>query len=237
MKIACWSGPRTISTALMRSWSSRKDTFVTDEPLYAYYLKNKKLRHPMYQEILETYDTNFNKIIKNLESKIPLRKKYWYQKHMAHHLIDLNNIDWIKGFENCILIRNPKDVISSYTKKNKLINIEELGYTQQVKIVKFLIKSKKEFIIIDSDDLLQNPKKYLSEWCIRIGIKFDQSMLKWRKGNHPNDGIWSKHWYDNVIKTTGFQKIKKKDNSIENKYVSIYNEAMHCYEYLKELQK
>ncbi len=117
MKIACWSGPRTISTALMRSWSSRKDTFVTDEPLYAYYLKNKKLRHPMYQEILETYDTNFNKIIKNLESKIPLRKKYWYQKHMAHHLIDLNNIDWIKGFENCILIRNPKDVISSYTKK------------------------------------------------------------------------------------------------------------------------
>ncbi len=77
----------------------------------------------------------------------------------------------------------------------------------------------------------------MSEWCIRIGIKFDQSMLKWRKGNHPNDGIWSKHWYDNVIKTTGFQKIKKKDNSIENKYVSIYNEAMHCYEYLKELQK
>ena len=100
MKIACWSGPRNISTALMRSWSSRNDTFVSDEPFYAYYLKEKKLNHAMYQEIINYYPDSREEIITELTSNIPNGKKNWYQKHMAHHLIDLTNISWIKEFEN-----------------------------------------------------------------------------------------------------------------------------------------
>ena len=233
---ACWSGPRNISTALMRSWSSRSDTFVTDEPFYAYYLSETKLKHPMHMEIINKYSTDYIKIVNYLNSKTPDGKKIWYQKHMAHHILNLNDIEWITNFENCILLRHPKEVISSYSNKNKLNSFEELGYRQQYEIIKLLKKKNKSFIIIDSSELLQNPAKVLGAWCKKINIKYEQSMLNWKKGNHINDGIWWKSWYDNVIKTTGFQKYKKKDINIESEYDSIYNESMKYYTYIKEFK-
>ena len=236
MKIACWSGPRNISTALMRSWSSRKDTFVTDEPFYAYYLKETQKNHPMREKIINHYLSDYDEIVNYLSNTEPSQKYIWYQKHMAHHLIDLSNINWIKKFENCILLRHPKEVISSYTAKNDLNSVEELGYPQQFKIAKFLKKSNVKVVIIDSSDLLKNPKEVLFSWCKSINIKFDKSMLNWEKGSHPNDGIWWQHWYDNVINTSGFQKYQKKDITIENKYDSIYNKSLEYYNYLKELK-
>ena len=233
MRIACWSGPRNISTALMRSWSSRKDTFVSDEPFYAYYLKKRNYKHPMFEEIIEQYPNKYNEVVKNIISEIPNDKAIWYQKHMAHHLIDLSNIDWIKKFENCILLRHPKEVITSYTAKNKLNSIKELGYPQQLEIVKFLKKSNKKFKIIDSEDLLKNPKEVLFDWCKSINIEFDEAMLQWKKGNHAGDGIWWEHWYNNVINSSGFQKYQKKEITIENQYDSIYYESLEFYNYLK----
>ncbi len=236
MIVACWSGPRNISTALMRSWSSRSDTFVTDEPFYAYYLSETKLKHPMHMEIINKYSTDYKKIVSYLNSKTPDGKKIWYQKHMAHHILNLNDIEWITNFENCILLRHPKEVISSYSNKNKLNSFEELGYRQQYEIIKLLKKKNKSFIIIDSSELLQNPAKVLDAWCKKINIKYEKSMLNWEEGNHINDGIWWKKWYDNVIKTTGFQKYKKKDINIESEYDSIYNESMKYYTYIKEFK-
>ena len=236
MIVACWSGPRNISTALMRSWSSRGDTFVTDEPFYAYYLKETNIRHPMHMEIIKNYSTDYNQIVNYLTNKIPEGKKIWYQKHMAHHILDLSNIEWITNCENCILLRHPKEVISSYSSKNKLNSVEELGYPQQYEIIKFLKRKNKSYTVIDSSKLLNNPKKVLLSWCKKINIKYDQSMLEWKKGNHINDGIWWECWYDNVIQTTGFQKYIKKDITIEDKYDSIYNESMKYYSYLKEVK-
>ena len=114
----------------------------------------------MREEIIKNYPTNYRSVVNYLTYKVPNKKNIWYQKHMAHHLIDLNEIDWIKKCENCILIRHPKDVINSYTAKNKLQSAEELGYPQQFKIAKFLKKSNKQFQVIDSEDLLKNPKNY-----------------------------------------------------------------------------
>ena len=237
MIVACWSGPRNISTALMRSWSSRVDTFITDEPFYSYYLNETKLKHPMYSEIISKYPTTYSEIVNYLIDEIPENKKIWYQKHMAHHILDLTNIEWIANCENCILVRHPKEVINSYTKKNELNSVEDLGYAQQYEIIKFLKKLNKSFIIIDSSELLKNPEESLSIWCKKMNIKFYESMLSWEKGNSIYDGIWWKSWYDNVINTTGFQKFEKKDITIENKYDSIYNESMKYYNYLKENKK
>tara|TARA_B100001057_G_C22748384_1_gene910712 strand:+ start:611 stop:1321 length:711 start_codon:yes stop_codon:yes gene_type:complete len=234
MIIACWSGPRNISTALMRSWSSRKDTYVTDEPFYSYYLNETKVKHPMHKEIIEKYSSNYFDIIKYLTSDIPNNKTIWYQKHMAHHMIDLSNIDWIKKCNNFILIRHPKQVISSYLLKNELNSIDELGYYQQFEIINFLKKNNIPFNVKESNEILTNPEVALKDWCAKIEINFDRSMLSWNKGIHPNDGVWAKHWYDNVINSSGFQKFKKKDISIENKYDSIYNDAMKYYKYITE---
>ena len=229
MRIACWSGPRNISTALMRSWSSRNDAFVSDEPFYAYYLKKLQLKHPMYKEIIGYYPNTYDDVVISLTSEIPNDKEHWYQKHMAHHLIDLNNIDWIKKVENCILIRHPKDVINSYIKKNTLNHVDELGYPQQYKIMRYLDSIGRKFIVIDSNILLNNPEKILSQWCSSINLEFDISMLKWQKGNHPQDGIWWKHWYDNVITTTHFQKFSANQSELDKKYQSIYDEALDYY--------
>ena len=234
MIVSCWSGPRNISTALMRSWSSRKDTFVTDEPFYAYYLKKTKLKHPFYKEIINKYSSNYDEVVNYLINRIPKDKKIWYQKHMAHHILNFNNIEWINNCENCILLRHPKEVISSYSKKNKLNSAEELGYPQQYEIIKYLKKINKSYVVIDSSELLNNPEKVLSNWCMKINIKFYKSMLRWKKGNYVTDGIWWKSWYDNVIKTTRFKEYEKKDINIENKYDSIYNESMKYYSFLKE---
>ena len=80
MKIACWSGPRNISTALMRSWSSRDDTFVSDEPFYAHYLKVTGLNNPMKEEIINNYPTNRDDIIQFLTSNIPNKKRNMVSK-------------------------------------------------------------------------------------------------------------------------------------------------------------
>jgi hypothetical protein len=232
MRIACWSGPRNISTALMRSWSSRKDTFVSDEPFYAYYLKERQLKHPMYKEIISQYPERYDDVVANITSKIPNEKRHWYQKHMAHHLTGLDNIDWIKNFENCILIRHPKNVINSYIKKNTLNHLDELGYPQQYKIVQYLEDIDKRFIVIDSNRLLNNPQKILSQWCSSIDLEFDISMLKWKKGNHPQDGIWWKHWYNNVITSNHFQKSVSDSYTLDEKYKSIYDEALIYYKKL-----
>tara|TARA_B100000925_G_C21990624_1_gene466644 strand:+ start:394 stop:1110 length:717 start_codon:yes stop_codon:yes gene_type:complete len=229
MRIACWSGPRNISTALMRSWSSRSGTYVTDEPLYAYYLSQKKIKHPMYEEILENYSCDYDRIIKYLLSNIPNNKKIWYQKHMAHHLIHFDDISWLKEFNNCILIRHPKEVISSYTKKNSLTNIDDLGYTQQIKIINFLKKNGLKYVVIDSKILLSNPEKILMKWCDELNIKFEKSMLKWKKGPYETDGIWWKHWYNNVNQSTEFFQFERKINKVDKNFNDIYDKSLKLY--------
>ena len=234
MKVACWSGPRNISTALMRSWSSRNDTYVSDEPFYAYYLKEKKLKHPMYKKIIEEYPNDFNVVVNNITSNNPEGKKIWYQKHMSHHLLNTENLQWITNLENCILIRDPKEVINSYLAKNKLHDVFELGYPQQFKIVEFLKNQEKPFLVINSNDIIENPKKVLMKWCSFVSIDFHDSMLRWQKGNHKSDGIWWKHWYDNVINTTKFEKKIETDykTKFSKKNQIIYDSSMEFYKEL-----
>ena len=232
MKVACWSGPRNISTALMRSWSSRDNVYISDEPFYACYLKEKKINHPMKNEIINLYQNSYTDVLKTITSNIPLNKKIWYQKHMAHHLIDLENLEWLLELNNCLLIRHPKYVISSYLKKNSLNHASELGYMQQFQILNFLKKHKQEFVVIDSNILLNDPKKILSKWCKKIRIDYDSKMLSWKQGEHQYDGIWGKHWYNNVVKSTGFNKPYNKKVTLDESYQQIYEESLFYYNQL-----
>lgn len=229
MKIACWSGPRNISTALLRSWSSRYDTFVSDEPFYAFYLKKTNFQHPMREEIIQSYSTNYEEIVANLISKNPENKRIWYQKQMAHHLINIKDLSWINNFENCILIRHPKYVINSYVKKNDLEDVTELGFPQQLSIIEYLKSYNLKFFIIDADDLLFNPKKTLFEWCNFLKIDFDKRMLSWSKGPHKNDGIWGQHWYDNINNSNGFYTKSPPVSDDYKNFEKIYEQALSYY--------
>ena len=139
IRIAMWSGPRNISTAMMRSFENREDTFVVDEPFYAYYLSHSGLDHPGKQEVLKSQSTNWDEVVKLITGDIPDKKFIWYQKHMVHHIANEKDIDWLKNFHNCFLIRHPKEVIISYAKQAPINEITDLGFIQQVDLFKKIL--------------------------------------------------------------------------------------------------
>ena len=230
MNIYMWSGPRNLSTALMRSFENREDTEVWDEPLYAYYLKETKKNHPLAKDIISTYETNIDKLILKITKKN--NKKNSYQKHMAHHILSKTPIDWIKKGVNCFLVRDPKEVILSYIKKNDLNNSEDTGFPMQIKLFNLVKEFGIKPIVINANELSSNPKKTLVRLCENLNIPFSKKMLKWPKGKRITDGIWEKIWYQNVQSSTKFKKLDKNQNDIPNKYKKIYLECLEIYKKL-----
>ena len=235
--VAMWSGPRNISTALMRSFENRSDCFVSDEPFYSFFLHKTGLNHPLRNEIIQSGRTNYKQITAYITGAIPSSKNIWYQKHMAHHLSLNSDIEWVKKMTNCILIRHPKDVISSYVKKNELKSIDQLGYPQQIQIYNFLCKETKSIpIIVDAKDLLEDPKSILIKICSSIGIKFSSTMLSWPKGPRKTDGIWGKYWYKKVEQSTGFKSYTKTSPKIDTSYMDLYDQCMEHFNILYNLR-
>ena len=230
LKIAMWSGPRNISTAMMRAFEARGDTFVTDEPFYGYYLSEAGLMHPGREEIINSTETGWQKVVDWITGPVPDNYDIWYQKHMAHHMINNIDMDWLSGFKNCFLIREPSEVILSYIKKNELVSVEDTGFPQLVKIFELVSEISGETPpVLDAMDLLMNPQKILSLLCKKIGIKFTNKMLKWELGLRKTDGIWAKHWYDSVAETTGFSEYKPKSEKLDPKYDEILKKCNRYY--------
>ena len=232
-RIAMWSGPRNISTALMRSFENRPDTFVSDEPFYAYFLVQTGYQHPGWEEIIKSQNSNKSQIIKYLINETHKNKSVWYQKHMTHHLLDEDDYSWIKKIKNCFLIRHPKDVLLSYIQKNDLIESNDLGYPAQLRLFNYVKNSNNKILVIDAKNLSSNPEIILKKICKKINISFTKRMLNWPKGRRNSDGIWEKIWYKNVKYSTSFNKILNKEYEIPKKYNQIYNECLEIYDQLK----
>ncbi len=225
-----WSGPRNLSTALMRSFENREDTKVWDEPFYAYYLKETKKNHPLANEIINKYETNLEKIIDLVTAE---KDFIYFQKHMSHHIIKKIPINWITKGINCFLIRHPKEVLLSYIQKNDLIDSNDLGYPAQLRLFNYIKTSNKKILVIDAKDLSEKPEIILKKICKKINIPFTEKMLNWPKGRRDSDGIWEKIWYKNVKSSTSFNKILNKEYEIPKKYNHIYYECLRIYDQLK----
>ncbi len=225
-----WSGPRNLSTALMRSFENRKDTLVWDEPMYAYYLNETNKKHPLANNIVKKYETNINKLIPKMTERY--EKKHSYQKHMTHHILSKTPIDWVERGVNCFLIREPSEVIKSYIKKSKLNYSEDIGFPMQIKLFNFVTKIGNKAIVINAEDLARNPRKVLINLCKKIGIPFLETMISWPKGKRNSDGIWEKIWYQNVKSSTGFEILRKDMQKLPEKYKRIYLECLDIYKEL-----
>ena len=228
-----WSGPRNISTALMRSWESRSDTFVIDEPFYAHYLSVTNVDHPGRDEIVQSGETDQSVVSKGLISDIDDSCSIYFQKHMTHHMIPSVDRDWMKDVVNCFLIRNPKDMILSYTKVNSNLSMHLLGLEEQYELFEYVTKiNGRAPPVVDSKDILLDPRETLRLLCEKIGVVFSEEMLSWSKGVRDTDGIWAKYWYDNVINSTGFNIYRQKDDNIPSKYLGLYDECIKIYDEL-----
>ena len=239
-RIAMWSGPRNISTAMMRAWGNRPDTFVVDEPFYAFYLKTTGKKHPGAAEVIATGETDWRKVVEQLtgptpESRHKALSHVFYQKQMAHHLLPAIDREWIVDLTNCFLIRDPREVILSYIKKNPEPTLEDLGFVQQQKIFDF-VREKTNSVppVLDAKDVLQNPGRTLHFLCDAIGIEFGESMLSWPPGLRETDGIWAKYWYPEVARSTSFQPYKPREGTVPDRLHELYERCRECYERLYE---
>jgi hypothetical protein len=235
VRIAMWSGPRNISTAMMRAWGNRPDTFVTDEPFYAYYLKETGKEHPGADEVVAAGESDWRKVIAQLTGPIPNGKRIFFQKQMAHHLLPEVDREWLGAVTNCFLIRDPAEVIASYVKKREDPVLEDLGFIQQMEIFDFVrIRAKSTPPIVDAREVLENPKRTLRLLCEAVGVEFSDSMLSWPRGLRETDGIWARHWYGEVAKTTSFQPYPPRHDEVPMRLNKIHDRCLECYERLYE---
>ena len=237
IRLAMWSGPRNISTAMMRAWGNRADTCVVDEPLYAYYLKATGKNHPGAVEVIARAETDWRKVVSHLTKEpLPSDKRIFFQKHMTHHVLPEMEREWIVDLTNCFLIRDPREVILSYIKKNPAPALEDLGFVQQAEIFDFVCaRTDSVPPVIDARDVLENPARILRLLCEAGGVEFDKAMLSWPSGLRETDGIWAKHWYPEVARSTSFQPytaskgdVPERLHELEERCRECYNELYQC---------
>ena len=248
LRLAMWSGPRNISTAMMRSWGNRPDTVVVDEPFYAFYLKETGTKHPGAEEVIARGETDWRKVVEQCSRNAnpvedspgrartlsaPTGKKIFYQKQMTHHLLPEISRDWLRDVTNCFLIRDPAEVIASYIKKNPEPELNDLGFVQQAEIFDFVRRQTDSIPpVIDAGDVLRDPERLLRLLCDAIGVEFSDAMLSWPPGRRETDGIWAKYWYAEVERSTSFQPYRERKIELPQRLRELEQRCRHCYEQL-----
>ena len=232
-RISMWSGPRNISTAMMRSFASRPGCQAVDEPFYAYYLATTGLPHPMHEEIIASQPTDWRMVAQNLNT--PLQNgDLLYVKHMTHHMLKEIDLGWLQDHKNCFLIRDPKLVIASYAAKWDRISTEDIGIKRQLEIFEAIQKLTGEVpIVIEAEDILKNPEGMLKKLCARLEIPWVPEMLSWPKGRRPEDGVWAPHWYASVEASTGFAPYREQDVKLTPEQQALLQQQLPYFEKLR----
>jgi hypothetical protein len=207
IRIAMWSGPRNISTAMMRSFGSRSDTAVIDEPFYAAYLRATGLNHPMRDEVLASQENDWRNVVHKILGPVPDERPIWYQKHMTHHMLPEFGRDWIDQVTSAFLIRRPESVLASYGQKRVEVSLRDIGFVEQLEIFEDIAnRIGQPPPVVDCADVLANPRRVLGRLCEALDIPFRREMLSWEPGRHASDGVWAVHWYHAVEASTGFAR-------------------------------
>jgi hypothetical protein len=211
LRIAMWSGPRNISTAMMRAWENREDTVVIDEPFYAHYLLATGAPHPGRDEVIAAQSNDAAEVATMLTGPIPDGKPIWFQKHMTQHMLPDMPLDWLDEVCNCFLIRDPHAVVASFTIQRPDAAAWELGFEQQARLFDHVCdRLGAAPPVIDAADVLKSPARTLSALCTRLHIPFSLRMLQWPPGPRASDGVWAPHWYAAVERSTGFAPYRER---------------------------
>ena len=230
-RICLWSGPRNVSTALMYGFAQRADTRVIDEPLYAHYLRASGADHPGRDEVLAKMDADGDRVVREVILG-PCDRPVLFMKQMAHHLIDLDRA-FLRETVNALLIRDPREMLPSLAANIAAPTLGDTGLKMQVDLLAELEGSRQDPPILDARRLLLDPPGVLEIFCRRLGIAFDERMLSWRAVPRPEDGIWARHWYENVHRSTGFAAYRPKTEPFPEPLRPLLDECRPYYEELE----
>lgn len=232
VRIAMWSGPRNLSTTMMRSFGARPDTACVDEPFYAAYLVSTGTVHPMQAEILEAQAHDGAVVAQELsEAPVPGGKPVFYQKHMTHHMAPALPRNWMHRVTNAFLIRDPARVLASYARKMETVSLDAIGVPQQAELFDRVCQIRGEAPpVVDSDHILADPAGMLRALCAALGIEYTDTMLSWEAGPKPEDGVWAPHWYDAVWQSTGFGAPRSEEPALPDALRKLADEARESHE-------
>jgi hypothetical protein len=231
-RIFLWSGPRNVSTALMYSFAERPDTRVVDEPLYAHYLAATGADHPGRDEVMASMSTDGNAVMHELLTR-PLDRPVLFAKQMAHHLVGID-LRWLEGAHHMLLIRDPAEMLPSLAEVLGEVGLGDTGLDRQVALVRHLEAEGARPFCIDARQLLLDPPAVLAEACGRLGIEFLPTMLEWRRGPRPEDGVWAKHWYAGVHDSTGFRPWRASSRTLPPSMKDLHERCRVRYDFLFE---
>ncbi len=223
-----WSGPRTVSTALMRSWENRPDTVVVDEPLYAFYLDRTGLDHPGREQVIASQPTSWRTVIRQLtDGPLPPARPVCYAKHMTHHLLPEVDRAALAPLRHAFLIRDPAELLASYARVRATPTLDDLGLWQQAEIF-----DRFGGPVIDSHDLLDHPEAVLRALCAALGVPFSAHMLHWPAGPRDTDGVWAPYWYESVWRSTGFGRYRPPDQALPAALAALAEQCQPYYDRL-----
>jgi len=233
LRLAMWSGPRNISTAIMRAWENRGDSAVVDEPLYAHYLAYTGLNHPGREQIIAAGEPDWRKVAAGLVGPVPQGKAIWYQKHMTHHLLPHIGREWLRGLTHVFLIRDPREVINSYIRSRPEVTAEDIGVLQQLEIFEYVGQVfERAPLVIDAGEFLKAPEAQLRALCAELDIPFTPRMLRWPAGPRASDGVWAPYWYEAVLRSTGFEPYRTRDHHVPAAHQGVVDAVMPAFEVL-----
>jgi len=233
IRIAMWSGLRNLSTAMMRSFGSRADTFVSDEPFYGAFLKDTGADHPMRDEVIAAMDCDWRSVMQTLRGDALDNSPVWYQKHMWHHMTGPIGYEDFAGFRHAFLIREPERMIASYLRKREVAAFENFGMDRQAEFFeREADRLGRAPAVIEANDVLVNPEGVLSRLCGALGIDWDPAMLSWPPGRRDTDGPWAPHWYGAVEASTGFAPPETDDVELPDEAQRVADRCRPYYEQL-----
>ena len=236
-RVAMWSGPRNISTAMMRAWENRGDCVVVDEPLYASYLSRTGLDHPGRDDVLASQPTHRDEAVRALGEPLPVGVAVHYAKHMAHHLADDDDLAWTRDVRNVLLVRDPAEVVASYVRSRESCEPADIGLLQQGRLLDTLLHIGSETPpVIDAGDFLRDPETHLRWLCDWLGIDFTARMLAWPAGPRASDGVWAPHWYAAVLASTGFEPWRPREVSLSPHDAAVAEACRPAYDRLHALR-
>ena len=233
MKIAMWSGPRNLSTAMMYAFAARGDCAVIDEPFYGAYLARTGIMHPMRDAVIDAQPGDPVQVARALVGPIPDGKPVYYQKHMTLHMIPEFDRGFMRALTNVFLIRHPARVVASYSQKREAPTLADIGFVQQAELFDEVAGwMGRPPLVIDSADIRANPRESLTKLCAALGIPFTENMLSWPAGPKPYDGVWAPHWYNAVHASTGFGEAEGPLPTLPADYAPLVEQALPHYQRL-----